>query len=345
VANEGDALTLDASGSSDPDGVIVSYEWDLDGDGEYDDATGITAMLDAVDGPAMVTVGLRVTDDYGETDIDTATVEIDNVAPGVKVDENTVTVDEGQTAQNEGTYSDAGDDTVALGASVGAITDHNDGTWSWSFVTSDGPDESQTVTIWATDEDGEAGQVTFDLVVNNVDPTVDAGLDATIILGEVFQGSGSFADPGADTWSAEVDYGEDGGDQPLGLIGKDFVLSHTYSISGSHTVCVTVTDDDTGVGTDVLVVTVRTTQEATDDIIEQVQALVDEGWLSEGQGNSLIVKLEHVKAKLGHKNPKVPFNGLDAFINHVQGFVDDRVLIPEVGQSLIDAARRIQQVL
>ena len=33
------AVTFSGSGSSDPDGTIASYAWDLDGDGAYDDST------------------------------------------------------------------------------------------------------------------------------------------------------------------------------------------------------------------------------------------------------------------------------------------------------------------
>jgi large repetitive protein len=36
---------LDASSSSDPEGTIVSYEWDLDDDGVFGDASGVNASV------------------------------------------------------------------------------------------------------------------------------------------------------------------------------------------------------------------------------------------------------------------------------------------------------------
>jgi hypothetical protein len=71
----GSAVTLDGSGSSDPDGTIVAWEWDLDNDGEYDDATGET--VEAIWGlEGVFVVGLRVTDDAQESDVDETTVTI-----------------------------------------------------------------------------------------------------------------------------------------------------------------------------------------------------------------------------------------------------------------------------
>ena len=62
-------VTFDASGSTDPDGTIVKYEWDLDGNGSYETNTGATPTADADlrDAKAKYTVGLRVTDDGGAT--------------------------------------------------------------------------------------------------------------------------------------------------------------------------------------------------------------------------------------------------------------------------------------
>ncbi|NIM96074.1 MAG: PKD domain-containing protein [Anaerolineales bacterium] len=79
---EGSPVPLDASGSSDPDDNIVLYEWDLDNDGEFDDAEGITTEVTYSDNGLYV-VGLRVTDEYGESDTDTADVTELNIPPTV----------------------------------------------------------------------------------------------------------------------------------------------------------------------------------------------------------------------------------------------------------------------
>jgi hypothetical protein len=83
VADEGSALIFNASGSYDPDGDELQYRWDFDNNGVWDigwssDPTASYIWSDDHSG----TVKLEVSD--GElTDTDTATVNINNIAPSI----------------------------------------------------------------------------------------------------------------------------------------------------------------------------------------------------------------------------------------------------------------------
>jgi hypothetical protein len=85
-------------------------------------------------------------------------------APVLTVDNATVTVDAGQQAVNTGATIDIGGGALTLVGSIGAVQDHVDGSWTWSFDTI-GVDDSQTVTITATDSHGNQGSIDFDLSV------------------------------------------------------------------------------------------------------------------------------------------------------------------------------------
>jgi hypothetical protein len=183
------------------------------------------------------------------------------------------TVEEGETATADGSFSDQGQDIVTITASVGSIVQStgNSGTWQWSFDTTDGPVESQTVVVTATDSDGAASQTTFDLVVTNVAPDFEAGTNETLLppVAGAFSRSLSFTDPGADFWSGTVNFGDGSGNQDLRVdqASKWFDLNHVYAADGTYSVSVTVRDDDGGSLTDSFAVTVflNTPPEANDD--------------------------------------------------------------------------------
>lgn len=118
-------VTLDASDSADPDAgdSIVSYAWDLDGDGEYDDATG--AVVEHVFGQfGVFEVGVQVTDESGATDTATVTVTADqgNAAP---------------VADAGGAYVTAFGQGLALDASASYDPNENWGdsivSWAWDL--------------------------------------------------------------------------------------------------------------------------------------------------------------------------------------------------------------------
>ena len=73
----GATITLDGSASFHLDATksIVAYEWDLDDDGAFDDATGATTTT-SYGALGLFNVGLLVTDDFGATDAGSCLVDI-----------------------------------------------------------------------------------------------------------------------------------------------------------------------------------------------------------------------------------------------------------------------------
>jgi PKD repeat protein len=71
----GEEISIDGSKSNDTDGEIISWEWDLDNDGEYNDAIGETTTYTWSD-LGDYTIVLKVTDDQGAENTDEAQVTI-----------------------------------------------------------------------------------------------------------------------------------------------------------------------------------------------------------------------------------------------------------------------------
>jgi PKD repeat protein len=70
-------LSLDASASSDPDGTIVRYEWDLNNNGVFELETGSDATPPAqtIDDAGSHTIALKVTDNDGVQNVTTVTFQ------------------------------------------------------------------------------------------------------------------------------------------------------------------------------------------------------------------------------------------------------------------------------
>lgn len=77
----GQTVDFNATSSSDTDGTIAKYEWDLDGNGSFETDTGAVPRTSrSYATPTTLTVKVRVTDDKGYTDERSTSVQI-NVAP------------------------------------------------------------------------------------------------------------------------------------------------------------------------------------------------------------------------------------------------------------------------
>lgn len=230
---EGTEITFDASASQvgGDSGDTLSYAWDLDNDGQYDDSTKPNPIRAYGDNGSR-TVGLRVTNSSGYTDTASVTFTITNVAPTVTIDPAQLkSALENQSRSVKATFNDPGwQDTYTSNVDLG--TAHLPDVPGAVSVTSPGgmgsadsggatPDVGETtatitygdngdytVTVSVTDDDGGTNNDTFVMAADNVDPTavIDTsgeqsyGGQSAFILeaGEDLTVPASSEDPGSD---------------------------------------------------------------------------------------------------------------------------------------------------
>ncbi|HEX2738942.1 MAG TPA: PQQ-dependent sugar dehydrogenase [Rubrobacter sp.] len=111
-------VSFDGRGSSDPDGDTLTYAWDLDGDGAYDDSTS-SQPVHTYNSAGDYQVGLRVTDGGGAFDTldQPLTISAGNTPPTATIDSplSTTTWKVGDNISFSGSATDQQDG--ALGAS------------------------------------------------------------------------------------------------------------------------------------------------------------------------------------------------------------------------------------
>jgi hypothetical protein len=76
-------VSFDASGSIDPEGRPLRYDWDLDGDGAFEARSVSPTVARRYESTASLTVRVRVTDRHGSTAQAAAPVSVDATAPAV----------------------------------------------------------------------------------------------------------------------------------------------------------------------------------------------------------------------------------------------------------------------
>jgi PKD repeat protein len=127
LASADACITLDGSGSYDPDaagGDTITYAWDLDNDGEFDDGYGANANIcvGSIVG-SVYDICLKVIDSYGETDVKCTTV--------------TVTPNQPPVADPNGPYLDpldiCSDDGDGFDGSGSSDPDGDPLTYNWNF--------------------------------------------------------------------------------------------------------------------------------------------------------------------------------------------------------------------
>jgi len=169
------SLSGSATGGSTP----YSYAWDLDNDGEYDDAS-VNNPTHTWDEAGTYTIKLKVTDDLNQTDTDTAIVTIEEPAspePNLHCTGNFqwTDIDPGETLTGTITLKNNGDIGSKLDWEIDSFP-----TWGeWSFMPDKGyglgPEDDNViidVTVIVPDEKNQAYSGVIQIV--NSDDSSDA---------------------------------------------------------------------------------------------------------------------------------------------------------------------------
>jgi hypothetical protein len=153
--------------------------------------------------------------------------------------------------------------------------------------------------------------------------------------------TGPFSDPGADVWTGAADHGDGSGAQPVAISGQTFSLSHRYTLAGTFTVQVTISDDDQESATATAQVAVLSPIQATQALIAQVNALVSSGVLRAAEGLLLNASLQGAERQLQQGREVLAVVHLQLFITKVNVLVAARRLTQAQGAALVSYARRI----
>ncbi|MEW5826575.1 MAG: PKD domain-containing protein [Candidatus Bipolaricaulota bacterium] len=140
----GTVVRFDASPSIDPDGVILSYAWDFDGDG-IADASGLTVERSFAATDAVVTVHLTVIDDQGATASATQSflVSEPSLAPESAASQPPIA-----DLQYMPSNPRPGE-PVMFNASASVDLDGSIVAWTWDFNGDGTPDAAGAITVYA----------------------------------------------------------------------------------------------------------------------------------------------------------------------------------------------------
>lgn len=236
-------LVLVAASANDPGGDPLTFSWDL-GDGTI--ATG-ALVNHAWTQLGEVTVTLTVSDDAGANTVHEWIVLVTNSVPVIHAVSAPAEVDEGELFELSVDASDPGNDTLTVTWLVGGVP-----VAAGAVATISLPDDGAIpVEVAVSDGSGATARSGVVVVVNNVAPSVTVTGDTDDSGGVTLSWTAAFTDPGADTHVVSWDPGDGSG----AVVGGTS-YAWTFSGNGTFPVTVSVEDDDGGVGSATLAVTI-----------------------------------------------------------------------------------------
>ncbi len=235
----------------------VTYRWDMDNDGQFDDQRGKIASViffDEGDYPIRV----QTTDLLGRVATDTARVLVSNVPPLARIGPDII-INEAETAFFEATAIDPGNDVLFYEWDFGDGTTLTLDTLSPEHTYRDNGD--YVVRLRVSDEDEGVAEDTLLVQVLNQPPLVDAGANQTVDEGNTITLSGTATDPAGDfdtlTYEWDLDY--NGSTFQPDAVGPQ-VSSYYPDGPKTQVAALQVQDEDGGVALDTLTVSVGNVQ-------------------------------------------------------------------------------------
>jgi DNA/RNA endonuclease G (NUC1) len=240
-----------------------------------------------------------------------------NTKPPVAVTNGPYTSTEGAAVSLSGSGSfDAGGTIVGYSWTFGDGASSTGETVSHTYA----QDGTYIVRLIVTDNLGVADTSFTTASVANVAPIVAPFAGATLLPGETYSANGSFTDPGADPWSAMVNYGDGSGFQTLLLSGKTFALAHTYMVAGTFQVTVRVADDDV-TSSRTQAVTVITVADALEQAADLVRDLAATAGLNSGNVNSLGTLIDAAQQQLAVGNTTGAVKQLQTLLRQLDAMI------------------------
>jgi YD repeat-containing protein len=287
VVFSGASVAFDASASSDPDGTIAKYEWDLDGNGTYE-TNGFTKATTsaAYATPGNRTIGLRVTDNNGATATSSVTLTVQNRAPTASFTATPNPALVNATVSFNGSASKDPDGTIAkyewdldgngtYETSTGATA-----TTTKTYATVG----TRTIGLRVTDHSGATATTTQTVAIQNSPPTASFTASPNPVTAEAtvtFNGSGS-TDSGGSVTKYEWDL--DGNGTYETSTGATATTTRSYPTATTVTVGLRVTDNEGATGTTTRSLTVRGPYNAA---VSTTPGLIDYWRLGEASGTAL----------------------------------------------------------
>lgn len=258
ILTTGNGVTLNGTGSTDPNAgcgdSIVVYEWDLDNDGQFDDAVGASPNLSAAAVASLFptlntphTIGLRVTDEFGSQGTASTTLAVYQNAPIAAFTAIPNPAACNQTVNFNGSGSNHPNPTRSI---VSYSWDFGDTTSGTGLTTTHAFSAFGNFNAVLTVTDNTGAQDTENVSINvnqgNLAPiSVPGGPYSTGIgSGVSLNGSGS-SDPNAGCGDLIVLYSwsVDSGTILLSGVSPSLTAAQVAALGiGSHTVQLTVTD-------------------------------------------------------------------------------------------------------